>query len=473
MYQKKITSAIRTNDALINIVPNVHDDDIHGICLIDEEHIISGSKDNTVRLFNLKNNSSEIVSSSGTTYNSWVTALDVLSDNSIIAGHRNGYLLRKNVFNNVFYTRTNIKKHLENNAPKEKQSKERNFFRIQGIKSFRTEGGSGYSALIGLDREFYHYDFFNNRVSGGYKFDNDREEWIYGFCQIDIKHVVAIHACSLSLFEFNVESNGASHWTLRDTIMSEYKSTQRYQRPFISSVFSMEKEIPCGRLALSLFGGVTKVIDLESNKDLHATNEHRGRVWQTIPFSCNEYLSCSDDATIKGWDLRSKGSIFTYSNHPGRVSSLAVIRDSIFVAGTCPDNPHVDKHKGQFYFYDIRKSKSSLTDSNIGFSEAVTDSNVTSNHTNTTELSNEFSKLALNNKLSTLPQSESQKLWGGFTRQRRKEGHVLTVATLTPSFNQVVKNPQNVAELDKIPRGRVGELTAAINDNRKPRLPNG
>ena len=42
--------------SLIKRFINVHkDDDIHGISVVDETHIVSGSKDTTVKLFDLNN----------------------------------------------------------------------------------------------------------------------------------------------------------------------------------------------------------------------------------------------------------------------------------------------------------------------------------------------------------------------------------------------------------------------------------
>jgi len=352
--------------ALVARFPNIHDDDIHGICFVDERHVISGSKDTSVKLVELDISASKIVGvhtlsrSPKQSYHHWVTGLDTFEDASVIAGHRNSYLLCKDVFSSTEYARGFLIPS-ESSEAKHGPYKQRNEHRITGIKSLKPDAYSDHSALIGMPEEFYHYDFDKKKVLGSYKFSNP--EWVYGFSQISMDLVAIIHGAFLSLFRFSV-ADGISHWKLIDTVVSEERVSKGEQRQFISSVFSMEKVIPCSRLALSLFGGATRIIDVETKKVIHGAKEHKGRVWQTVPFSQNEYISCSDDSTIKIWDLRAGAkSMHTYDGHPGRVSSVAVMRENplCFIAGTCPDDPHQDMYKGQFYLYDIRKSSSSVT----------------------------------------------------------------------------------------------------------------
>ena len=370
------------NAALVKRVKNVHDDDIHGICVVNEEYLVSSSKDTSVKLFKLDEKvhmEAEISRQNfqgGKLYEHWGTAIDIfndadapVADASVTVGYRNGYLLCKSIFNKDVYTEKTFEPPQDTlNKPSgkpykvRKQYKVRNENRITGIRHLGPETGYDYSALIGMPQQFHHYDFDKNVVLGSYKFA--KPEWVYGFCQVDPAHVAIIHGSCLSLFNFKINPDlNKSSWNLRESLLTEEKTGTK-QRAFISSVFSMEKKMPYARLAISLFGGITKVIDVVTKKTIHKTKEHEGRVWQTVPFSPNEYISCADDKTIKIWDLRvGHNSVSTYGNHPGRVSSIAIIKDFLFVAGTCAEDPHQDPDKGQFYFYDIRKSSTAQSSS--------------------------------------------------------------------------------------------------------------
>lgn len=346
--------------ALVKRVTNVHNDDIHGISVVDENHIVSGSKDATVKLFDLAYCSAKLISFNApqtqqNLYEHWVTAIDIFSDASVIVGHRNGYLLRKDVFTDAVFTDI-FMQDVKIVSQSKNKCKQRNEPRITGIKCLTI--GNHQTALIGMSQgEFIHYDFGSNKVLGSYSFEHP--EWFYGFCQIDSTHVAAIHAGSLLRFKFNIISDaGGSRWKLLDSIFTEEKSTPRpKQRSLISSVSPMNKELPCATLILSNFDGTTKVVDTASKRVIHDTKEHEGLVWQTAPFSPTKYISCAEDATVKLWDLRAgQNSMHTYGDHPGRVSTIAVLSDVSFVAGTCAKDFRKDKNKGQFFFYDIRRS---------------------------------------------------------------------------------------------------------------------
>lgn len=370
------SSAAASNPALIYHVANVHSDDIHGICVINENNIVSGSKDATVKhfRFDLSNDKwqQKVISAHHRVtpkfpnpYKYWVTALDLLSDSSVVAGFRDCKVVCKNPKTNNTFTDT----YVPASTVPEQPGKARNEHRITAIKCLQPMPHFKYSALIGMPQQFQHYDFSTNKIVGSFVLDNP--EWVYGFCQINTDTVVAIHSCTASIFKFEIDSS-VSTWSLQDTIAPERRARAAapQQKPFISSVLPID--LNRNLLALAIFGGQTKVLDIESKKSVHTTQEHTGRVWQSVPFSAVEYISCADDASIKVWDIRAgEKSMLTYADHPGRVSSVAMIRDSVFVAGTCADQSFTDKNKGQFYFYDMRKSGSTKMAATTAASVAV------------------------------------------------------------------------------------------------------
>jgi WD40 repeat protein len=337
----------------IKKITNVHDDDIHGISFINKKNcLISGSKDTTIKLFDLNEDKIKEISTNNKnkSYERWVTAIDTFEDGSLVAGYRNGFLLCKDPFTGYTFTSGFINQ-LDKGG--KKIYKQKNMQRITGVKCLRSGLWKDYSALIGVPEQFYHYNFETNKIINSFSFLYP--DWVYGFCQVNSNSVVVIHGCCLSLFKFIDDSKKQlTKWEMFDEIVRNPKIKQA-QRPFISSVSSMDTEPEQKRVILSLFGGTTKVVNIETKQILHETHEHTGRVWQSAPLSPYEYMSCADDAMIKIWDMRvSQNSIRTYGKHPGRVSALALLKDYYFVAGTCPENPHESLNKGEFYFYDIR-----------------------------------------------------------------------------------------------------------------------
>ena len=335
---------------LIGKIDNVHGDDIHGISVLNTNLVVSGSKDTTVKLFDLTSRTSSLISSNPRgDYRHWVTGIDAFEEGSVVVGHRNGYLLCKQALSGEkFFAGFPC---LENFSVGGRGFyKQRNERRITAVKCLKNLDFA-YSALVGFPEQFYHFDFDKKKVVGFYKFDSN--DWVYGFCNVSSNRVATIHGCCLSMFSFYTDM-GSSQWELISPLVKPAR--ERYtQKPFISSVFAMDRGEEKKILVLSFFGGKTRVLDIEAGKFLHETEEHSGRVWQSLPLSESEYISCADDSTVKIWDMRcGQSSIKTYSGHPGRVSAIGRLDEYRFIAGTCPENPHESSTKAEFYIYDIR-----------------------------------------------------------------------------------------------------------------------
>jgi len=363
-HDKETSPAERTRQQEHQRITNVHDDDIHGICVIEnggKEYVISGSKDTSVKCFDLSTGIVSSISPATGGYNKWVTAMDSFADGSVLVGHRNEYLqcfdpIKKKRFFGYplrFQSRQGL-------------CKERNQNRITGVKCLNlSDPYPEYSALVGKAGVFYHWNCSNSQLIGRYEFENPAE-WVYGFSQLEGNSVVAIHGCNLSLLKFTIQNDEAgipaSQWQIQPWKISQRASkkiniTAHPKRknphdhpPFISSVSSMGLK----RVILSIFGGSTEVLDVETEKLLQVTDEHSGRVWQSLSYSDHEYISCADDRSVKIWDMRQSRSTRTFGDHPGRVSAIGLYGELCFVAGTCPDDPRASENKAEFYFYDIR-----------------------------------------------------------------------------------------------------------------------
>ena len=387
-----------------NRINNVHSDDIHGL-LSWEDFLISGSKDTTVRQFT---HHGEYVKdlvrhSPSHSYERWITGMDFFPGNgSLVIGSRNGYLHHlsisgKPIAHGFLNSFEEYQGEFSGKQGKAKPVyKSRNETRITGIKCI-SNAATDFRALVGVPEEFFEIDCPTGTIISSYRFD--APEWVYGFSQLAPGVIVAIHGCQLSVFK----KNEGGQWRKTNTLVEEdqmaplvaqlataslkepvpsaarsdddgfqlvssKKSASLFkparidhkakrQRPFISHVTSFDPvddtKIRQGWLALAFFGGINQIIDTEKNKVIHSGNEHRERVWQSVPFSSNIYATCADDATVKIWDIRQQGSVKTYSEHPGRVSALCFLGGNKFVAGTCAADPHSDPNQAQFYFYDL------------------------------------------------------------------------------------------------------------------------
>lgn len=321
---------------------NVHSDDIHGICIHDEK-IISGSKDAKVSIFNKDGSLIEsMYDPRKKSYHYWVTALDVFNDGSFLAGYRNGHLLchdfqrRKTYYNDSFFQETYQGKI-------NSRYKRRNNFRITSVKTLRKR--EGFFSFIGAPEKFVLFNCTTGEASSSYEFNNG--DWVYGFAEINSNKTAVIHAASVTIFE-----KIGTLWN-KTSLIKEKNRLPSGGRPFVSAINLFHGG---NHLTAAFFGGMSEVVDVETAQVVHSSHEHKDRVWEATPFSQTQYATCSDDKTIKLWDIRTPGSIHTISGHPGRVSSLGFFSSNQFVAGTCPDDVLTSKNKAQFYFYDLRRN---------------------------------------------------------------------------------------------------------------------
>lgn len=329
-------AALASQGPLVSKVANVHDDDIHAISKLPNGTFISGSKDTSVKQFHPDGRCIKVLSEPTWRYARWITGLDVFSDGSWVSGQRNGYLKCADLKGRT-YVGLKIK------GPAREVGKERNDDRICSVKCQGL-----YDVLVGQNAGFIQYDCTTKQAKRAYRHDSD--DWFYGFCSIDAERLIGIHSTSLSIFR--PEADNA--FILADPLIrQDEEQPRRAQKPFISSIQPMKEDV-VEKVALSFFGGEVQVLDVETKTTVFKGFEHKKRVWQAIPYTAYNFLSCADDGLIKIWDTREAESIHTIGGHPGRVSALCFLDETVFVAGSCGDRPAEDKDKAQFFFYDLR-----------------------------------------------------------------------------------------------------------------------
>ena len=347
--------------ALVRHVTQVHRDDIHGFWVYSSG-FVSASKDGSIKTFDFNGKELAVLAAppgyqeGKLDYRQWVTALHGFDDDSCVAGYRNSYLISKHTCHMTNYYQGLFSKQIDAQFASTAQTesshascyKERNQVRITAVRCIKSLIPR-YRAWIGTPEYFYEFDFDQRAIVSRYRFD--QPEWVYGFAQVDEKSMAAIHGGHLSFFK-----KQKAEWKLKDRLITEAPVPAGAQRPFISSV-EMFPNSSKQELVLSFFGGATKVLDIEAKKITYENRGHSKRVWQSLPLSAYEYASCADDGLVKIWDRRNSANraVGQVSGHPGRVSALAILPNGQLLAGSCPDRPHEDQHKAQFFFYDVRK----------------------------------------------------------------------------------------------------------------------
>ena len=91
------------------------------------------------------------------------------------------------------------------------------------------------------------------------------------------------------------------------------------------------------------------------NKQLHSNNKWPFGFGNRIQVLSNEKLaSCSNDKTIKIWDVRQEKSVKTIGGNPGRVSSLLLLNPTTLISASCRDNVYESQEKASLSFWDVR-----------------------------------------------------------------------------------------------------------------------
>ncbi len=346
--------SIQAQGPLFQKINNAHKDDIHGLSKVTPNSFLSGSKDSSLKQFGLDGRMVKVLSTHpGCTgpehsYFYWITALDSFSDTSWVSGQRNGFLQCGDLRGHMYLSKI-VNDQITGLSNTEVQGfcKERNELRISSLKCLDL-----YKSLVGIPGGFFEFDYDTKKTVRSVSLGTP--DWVYGFCPISLNLIATIHSTNLSIFQPTEHS-----YTKITTLISYNPAENLEQKPFIASIQPM-KELDNSqsiqKVALSFLGGETQIRDLETNQAIHRGLEHAQSVWQSISHTSNTYLSSSDDATVKLWDIRQgKKSIHTFTGHPGRVSALCLLNEHTLIAGTCATDPYKDPNKAQLFFYDLRK----------------------------------------------------------------------------------------------------------------------
>ena len=355
------------DDCCERVIP-VHYDDIHAITVSRNHLVVTGSKDTTLKATNPKSGATKIIGQGGEkeaptrNYKQWVTAAtdttQISNSEQFFVGYRNGDIRRVNLDNNTFPASFSVSPRVYESffsrpfVELKKNAKLRNHQRITALSLMEDD-----RLLVGMSQLLFMIDFNLKQIITSVVFR--APEWVYGFAALgNPGYYAVIHGAQLSAFEVVDQA------IVRVVALLPEEQPNGRQRKFISAINTMPENKD--HVAMSLFGGVNKVVDVSSGTVLHYAKEHASvrskdqRVWQALPWSGGSYLTCADDHTIKLWDIRAqRASLLTITGHGGRVSTLKRVDTSMFVAGTCPDRPD-EALSARLFFYDMRKLSAPL-----------------------------------------------------------------------------------------------------------------
>lgn len=325
---------------------NAHTDDIHGLLNISPGIFASGSKDTTVKLWNIreKKKYTLTVDYEKLGYEYWVTALAKVNDKCFARGTRAGHItiwdLDGNELNSFAYTPSKASKN-------ETHAKERNKQRINVIA--QNTFGDPNTFFTGTPKYLQQWDATTGKMCKSWKaHEND---WVYCIEPLSPDKMIVVTGSQMDIWD-NIYAKRVS----TSPLIAEKR--QAKQRRHISAIVRLESNPDL--LGCALFDTTVRVVDMQNQKVLRIYKEHnpkriegKDRVWSVIELQPNVVASCADDATIKIWDLRAKKSVMTLGGNPGRVSCLLKINPNQFLSASCPDDVFESEEKATISFWDM------------------------------------------------------------------------------------------------------------------------
>lgn len=330
----------------VKVITNVHQDDIHGIIKLADQTFITGSKDGSLKKWDLNGDLIQVISNPGhIDYRNWITALAPLNEESWLSGTRNGNTY---LWNNKGECIADLKTRHGPYPATNLRCKQRNVHRVNCLASFNFSNSGLF--LMGWPTQFsIHSAETSKRLSYTYTSETD---WVYAIHPLSRNSLLVVTGCNFENWQIENSARNSSRWQCKASLV---KNEQVYPRPFISAATPLQNAD--NLYGIAVFDGSVRVIDIQTQETVFRKTEHQKRVWtiENITRSC--FASCADDGFIKFWDIRCAKSLFTKLDNTttsARVSILMLLKDNLLLSGSCPDDVRRARSKAQFSFWDTR-----------------------------------------------------------------------------------------------------------------------
>jgi WD40 repeat protein len=320
---------------------NIHFDDIHGLERIASNAFVSGSKDATLKMWDLKGTFIKALKPQcvGNGYQYWVTALESFGNGLWASGTRSGDI---SIWNDQGEELNFFNYHPSRNNSY--VCKDRNKQRINCITKLKYTDNE-LLFYTGTPGKIQLWDGNTGKLIRYY--NAAQNDWVYCIELLENNRMIVVIGSDLEVWDMKDRNNPSRTSIIQEDLQARTKG----QRPHISSILRLEQDQKA--IAAALFDGSVKIVDVNMQKQTINYTEHQGRVWNVIHVGDGLIASGADDKTIKIWDIRQKKSACTLSGNSGRVSALLRTSQYEFISGSCPDDGY-SKEKASFTFWSLK-----------------------------------------------------------------------------------------------------------------------
>ncbi len=389
----------------------VHYDDVHACTWISGNQFVSGSKDNTLKLWQASSDPNPHITFQHQlrregNYNSWITALVNHSPRGqVVYGTRDGLLGFSTVKSDCHQNDSvlNINDFRSGADGRQSICKARNQHRVTTLCSMSefvpNDNPLANFVLVGRPKGIMCVHapavepsrdnslLTNEEVSLEapqltWSKDTHANDWVYCILPLrftpgdrDIDHAVTAVVMGSKIELLGIQCSESSHASPVSSI-GEMWSEDRHtvskgaNRAHIAHLERLNQTNPHW-LSAACFDGTARVFDIERQSLVSefGDSNRKLRYWQTMELAPGLVVSCADDGFMKLWDLRTAGgkrhckAVGVSPLHSGRVSCMLKYNcdhgNSYIITASCPDKPHESNSKAQFRMFDIRKLNSS------------------------------------------------------------------------------------------------------------------
>lgn len=328
--------------------PYAHEDDIHDLALLTSGNIVSGSKDNRVKIWDPKGQLYQIAEDIDNGYNYWVNITESFENGCFATGSRDGLIT---IYDNDGNWIAQEQYLASFRISSEFRCKPKNKNRINCI----TEVYADDHIIVFMTGTIGFVQKWVCNLKKGYIYQEKNryispEAWVSNITMLPNQKIAVAYGKNIEIWEETEDSF---------TTISKVKSMDNYQYNDLLLVSAMTLCNKNQLAASSMLGqaGAVEVFDIEKNQRIQNYKEHKNAVWTTAELASNVIASGSEDKLVKLWDIRKSKSLCTLPKANGRVPAILGLNYCTFVSASCPSDHINNKEQGTLTFWDVRKTQ--------------------------------------------------------------------------------------------------------------------